>query len=367
MIYLKKSWLESLPLWIYFCTIIWIAAISYSVYIYYIWIPIQKISNAITQLTIHWKKFKKIKINRVDDIWIIAHFINQVIDKVKKHSDELIKWRRVIGEVNTASEIQKSILPKTVPEWVIGLDVVARSKASSEVWWDSFDVISSWDDDTLFYIWDVTGHWVPAALVMTMVNAAFRSFATSWLNPKEIFSKVNDLLLLKIKTNHFMSTVMLRWDNRTQKMHYTGAWHETILHYVKKTWKVKNIKSGWIALKMVENISKFTQEKEIDFQSGDTLFLYSDWITEAKNELWERYWVNRIIKVLEQHWVDSSKNIFKVFTKDFSSYVWNAEQRDDATVIILNNIWQYWTEANIDLWISSSDDSDWDKKWWSWD
>jgi len=56
---------------------------------------------------------------------------------------------------------------------------------------------------------------------MTMANTAIRAYATSALSTKEILTKTNSLLFQKITTNHFMSAVMLRWDNEKQKMYYT--------------------------------------------------------------------------------------------------------------------------------------------------
>jgi hypothetical protein len=56
---------------------------------------------------------------------------------------------------------------------------------------------------------------------MMMANIAIRILSEGDLEPKEIYSKTNELLFEKIKTNHFMSSVMLRWDNERQKMYFT--------------------------------------------------------------------------------------------------------------------------------------------------
>jgi hypothetical protein len=56
---------------------------------------------------------------------------------------------------------------------------------------------------------------------MMMANIAIRTLADGNMTPKEIYEKTNALLFDKIKTNHFMSSVMLRWDNEKQKMFFT--------------------------------------------------------------------------------------------------------------------------------------------------
>lgn len=341
-----------------------ISAIVFWIYIYFVWLPIQNILKEIQNL-VSWKDFKKIDFERDDEVWKISHFINQVIKRVEKLSEELHEWKRVKWEVDTAAQIQESTMPTDVPKWIIWLDIIARTKSSSEIWWDCFDIIQQWKN-TLIYLWDVTWHWVPAALVMMMANIAIRTLADNNQEPKEIYKKTNELLFEKIKTNHFMSSVMLRWDNERQKMYFTWAWHETIVHYSKETWKATNIKTWWIAIKMIKDVWKLLKEDGVDFKEWDSLVLYSDWITEAKNQKEERYWLHHFTDIIEKNWNFWSQVIFENFTKDFVKFIWTENQADDITFILIKNIWQYSWNQILD--ISSSKDND---QWisateWSW-
>ena len=364
-IWLFKQGITNLPLWTVLAALIFIILVLFFIYIIFIWLPLEKISDAVSSL-VKWNEYIEIKVTREDEIWSISHFINQVVEKVKNLSWELLQWRRVLWEVNMASTIQKNILPKTTPDWIIWLDIVARSKASSEIWWDNFDIIQSWQN-TIFYIWDVTGHWVPAALIMTMANTAIRAFTWNAFSPKEIIIKTNELLFQKITTSHFMSAVMLRWDNEKQKMFFTWAGHETIILYSKETWKVNNVKSWWIALKMIQEIEPFIEEKELPFFMWDSLILYSDWVTEAKNQFWKRYWIDKLIKIIENNWSAKVENIFKAFTEDYSDFVWSHPQEDDVSIIIINNVWHHWKEPTIDIWSRQSNVNGISWVRWSWE
>ena len=256
-------------------------------------------------------------------------------------------------------------MPDSIPKWIIGLDIIAKTKSSSEIWWDCFDIIQQWKN-TLIYLWDVTWHWVPAALVMMMANVAIKTLADWNLEPKDIYKKTNELLFEKIKTNHFMSSVMLRWDNEKQKIYYTWAWHETIIHFSKETWKAVNIKTWWIAIKMVRNIWKLLKEQEIDFKEWDSLVLYSDWITEAKNQKDERYWLDHFTEVIEKNWNFWSEAILENFTKDYSKFVWAVPQDDDVTFILVKNIGQYWWKPVNIIW-ATKDNAQWIASTeWSW-
>lgn len=361
--WLKSIWIDEISLYLFLLFSIVVILVMLSFYFYFIWAPLQNILDSIKTL-ISWKTYTPIEINREDEIWSISHFINQVVWRVQDLSWEIQEWRRVVWEVNTASQIQKSVIPQEVPEWIIWIDIVARSKSSSEVWWDNFDIIKQWKN-TLFYIWDVTGHWVPAALIMMMANTAIRSFSENNLSSKEILSKTNKLLFEKISTNHFMSAVMFRWDNERQRMFFTWAWHETIIHFSSETWEVTNIKTWWIALKMLADISWMLNEREIDFKYWDILVVYSDWITESKNQFWERYWLDRFLEKVKKVWHGDAWDVFKGVTTDFSDYIWSVPPEDDVTLIVIKNIWQYWSTSMVDIW-SSSESTTW-ITWMRWD
>ena len=361
---LYKIWKPELPIYSIVLIQFLVSIIVFWIYIFFVWLPLQNILREIQHL-VDWKEFNKIEFRRNDEIWKISHFINQVVKRVWDLADELHEWKRVKWEVDTASQIQASTMPTKAPDWIIWLDIIAQSKSSSEIWWDCYDVIQQWTN-TLIYLWDVTWHWVPAALVMMMANVSIKTLADWNLNSVDIYKKTNDLLFEKIKTNHFMSSVMLRWDNERQKMYRTWAWHETIIHYSKETWKATNIKTWWIAIKMVKNIWNILQEKEIDFKEWDVLILYSDWITEAKNEKWEMYKLEHFTEIIEKNWENASSVIFDNFTRDYSKFVWTMPQEDDVTFILIKNIWQYWWKPFIKIW-SSKDNDQWiSSTKWSW-
>ncbi len=359
-----KIWISKISIYSIALIQFIISSIVFWIYIYFVWLPIQNILKEIQNL-VSWWEFQKIEFKRNDEIWKISHFINQIIKRVEWLSWEIHEWKRVKWELDTASQIQESIMPTSVPSWIVWLDIIAKSKSSSEIWWDCFDIIQQWKN-TLIYLWDVTWHWAPAALVMMMANVAIKTLADSNVDPKDIYKRVNELLFQKVKTNHFISSVMLRWDNERQKMYYTWAWHETIIHFSKETWKATNIKTWWIAIKMVKDVSKLIKEKEIDFKEWDVIVLYSDWITEAKNQKDERYWLKHFTEVIERNWNFWSSLIFENFTKDYSEFVWQSPQEDDVTFILIKNIGQYWWKPVLEIW-SWKDNNQW-ISWnqWSW-
>lgn len=364
---LYRFGVEQLPLYLWVITLIVFLCFALTLFLYYITFPLEKISEQMLRL-LTGKQYDKIPPRRNDEIGVISHFFNTVTEKIKGLSEDISKGRRMSNELELAAQIQSEVLPKQAPENIIGLEIVAKSRASSEVGGDCFDFVQN-KDDTLMYIGDVTGHGVPAGLVMMLVSTTIRALINESIPPKEVMAKTNTILKEKISTNHFMSLVMLRWQNMKQRMSFIGAGHEYILHYSARNQKVEAIKSGGIALKMIPNITNILKEKEIDFAEGDAILLYTDGITEAKNHEGEMYDVERLKMVFEKHANRKTDGIFDAVTEDFSKFIGaDYMQDDDITMIVIKNIGQHSKSQKVQLSIHSDEHGDYNKDdLWQWE
>ena len=356
----------SLYVWSIFLLLCFILALS--IFLYYVTIPLEKISQQMLHL-LTGKDYEKIPPTRNDEIGVITHFFNTVTEKITGLSEDISEGRRMSSELEMAAQIQSEVLPKKVSENIIGLDIVAKSRASSEIGGDCFDFIQD-DENSFVYIGDVTGHGVPAGLVMMLVSTTIRTLIHEHIPAKSVIVKTNTILKEKISTNHFMSLVMLRWQNKKQRLSFIGAGHEYILHYSEKQQKVIPIKSGGIALKMVLNIEHILKETDIDFHEGDAILLYTDGITEAKNPKGEMYGIERLISVFEKHAGRKAEGIFDSVSDHFAQFVQvNHHQEDDITMIVLKNIGQHSKVHKVHLSIHADETTEYTKKdnLWKWD
>jgi sigma-B regulation protein RsbU (phosphoserine phosphatase) len=202
--------------------------------------------------------------------------------------------------------------------------------------------------------------------VMVMVDTLIHSMVSvGLLNSRDVLVNTNTLLQPRISSRLFMTLVMLRWDAAMQKMYYTGCGHEHILLYNAQTEKVEAFKSGGIALGMIPDNSKIAIEKEIPLQIGDSIVLYTDGVTEAKNQTGEMYGVDRLAAALEKYgYFPSSEGIFDHITKDFSNFVEEYVQADDITMIVIKYVGR---EAATKTKLTISDEEIAKKsEYWSW-
>ncbi len=269
-------------------------------------------------------------------------FFSKTLGTLKNIKSEFLHGKEIKSEVDLAGEIQGKLLWKNFME-VPDLQIVAKSKPAWEIGWDSYDVISQWDNHYI-YVWDATGHWVWAGFIMMMVNALVSGFAKVTHRWNHILALTNDIIKPRVKANLLMSMLMIRWDSKEKRMYMTGAGHEYLMIYKHSKKKCYKIKSGWVALGMTKNIHKLLKEKEISFEPNDVAILYSDGITEAINKprrdgTEAMFGEDMLVRAIQdapeigEAKIKTAKSIFKNISISLSSFMgYKYIQLDDITL-----------------------------------
>jgi serine phosphatase RsbU (regulator of sigma subunit) len=333
---LFREGVVAVSLWAFVGTLLAMLLFILVVFLLDVMAPLGRVAKEVRAL-LGGKNYQRIAPTTIDEIGMFTHFFNEITRDLEKISYDIRERRRMTSELDIAAQIQRDVLPKTAPESK-GLDIVAKTRPATEIGGDSFDFLKTADGkQTLIYIGDVTGHGVPSGIIMMMVNTLVRSMLSmGMVSSKDIIVLTNTLLTPKISSRLFMTLVMLRWDSENQKMYYTGAGHEHILVYRQKTEKVEAIRSGGIALGMIPDNSLIAQEKEIPLEIGDSILLYSDGLTEARNKTGEMFTLERMVQSLQKNgYFPSAESIFDHVTKDFQAFVGEYVQIDDCSMIVI--------------------------------
>lgn len=310
--------------------------------------PIRDLELAIKNFLVWNLKNKEIKFSKSFNPHLnyVLLFFSKTLNTLKNIKSEFVRWKEIKWEVELAREIQWTTFNKKLIE-VPELNIVADAKSAAEIWWDSYDIIKQ-DDNYYIYVWDATGHWVWAWFIMMMVNALVSGFAKVYKSWSDILSNTNKILKPRVKANLLMTLLLIRWDSSEKKLYMTWAWHEYLIIYKHNIWKCIKIRSWWVALWMVKDISKSLKELEVDFEENDVIVLYSDWITEAINKSkkdWteEMFGEDRLVSAIEEApnilWEDykTARTIFNNITIELSRYMWyNHIQLDDVTLLTIH-------------------------------
>lgn len=284
----------------------------------------------------------RVNIHSKDELGLLSNAFNKMAKDLKESTKALIYKERVAKELEIAKDIQKSIIPEKIPP-ISGLDISASVDPAAEIGGDCYDFIKVDDKNTIIYLGDVTGHGVPAGLLVSVANALI--YAYRGLNDIfQLLTNVNAILQAKSKPNMFITMAMLNWNEADQSMEYISAGHEKILHYGAQTKQVTEMDSGGIALGMLPDCSKLLKKLPIPMSSGDIIVLYSDGIPEAWNAQKQQYGIAKLRRVLLDAAVGhgrvdaksvNAQTIKQDVLDDVYKFMGETPQADDITIMVI--------------------------------
>ncbi|MBA4336850.1 hypothetical protein C0416_03700 [bacterium] len=276
----------------------------------------------------------RVDIETHDELEILGDAFNKMAEDLDKSTKALVYKERVAKELELAQKIQQGNIPKEIPK-MEGLDISAGIVPAEEIGGDVYDFITKDEQNTLFYIGDVTGHGVPSGIVGSIANAMFFSYSSE-PDLKKLMVNVNKVLKAKSPANMFITLCLLNWHGGNKNLSYVNAGHEQIIHFNGKNQAVQLLKGGGIALGMFPDISKMIEEQVIPLEVGDSIVLYSDGIPEAwKNEK-ENYGMDRFKSTVQQYGnLESATAIRNAILQNVKDFMGNYKQMDDITIMVV--------------------------------
>ena len=249
-----------------------------------------------------------------------------------KKAQQLIKvqQKRMQDELNIARDIQLSMVPKSFPEYD-SIDIYAKLEPAREIGGDLYDVFMIDNESLCLCVGDVSGKGAPAALFMAMAKTLIKSYASSDLSTASVVTRVNDELCLNNDESLFVTLFVSILNINTGELRYTNAGHNYpyIIKEDKTLITIKQ-KHGPIVAAMDELIYK---EDTLKLDKNDTLFLFTDGVTEAMNADEELYGEKRLEEFLAKSDVKDVKQTINSLLRDIESYEAGNPQTDDITLL----------------------------------
>lgn len=182
--------------------------------------------------------------------------------------------RRELGE---ALRIQQKLLPASVPQ-MDGLELAWSWQPASGVGGDCFDAIPLGRTRLAVSIADVVGKGIPAALLMSNLQAAVRAFATDTTGPAELCAQVNRILCGHVAEGRFISFFYCVYDSEEGTLAYCNAGHYPPI-LVRADGSVERLAPGGPVLGVFADGSYEAAHTRL--HRGDRLVLYTDGMTDA--------------------------------------------------------------------------------------
>lgn len=256
------------------------------------------------------------------------------IDNIYNYHD-LIEKSELHREIRIAADIQKNLLPSTIPE-TKGMSFAAFTEAARGVSGDYYDFFRLDKDNSAIIICDVVGKGVPASLLMIMIRTIIRLAASPNRDAAQILTILNKAIIGRTEADQFATMSFIIYDEMKREIVYANAAHAPLLHYQSKLGTFREVDTPGLPIG-IESTIKYEQTT-ITLEKNDILALYTDGITEARNNLNKEYSQFSLQRVLKSESRQSPVKIINSLRSDLKVFVGDSRQHDDQTLLIMKGI-----------------------------
>ncbi|MBU42740.1 MAG: hypothetical protein CMN76_05940 [Spirochaetaceae bacterium] len=261
----------------------------------------------------------------VDPVELLAR-VRTLVDLrfSSREKSELLSYRQ---ELQIARKIHRELLPLELPN-ADGVNVCARYLPRGDLGGDYYDVRVV-DGGTVAFLADVTGHGIGAALGAAMVRVAFLLQREKWQDPAEVLCGINRILL-DAGSSQLVTGLCAFLDPQTNSVHLARAGHLPAA-LLRADGQVETLfprgrVMGWLRDLKTEPIVHPVLE-------GDRLILFTDGVTELRNEAGEFLGEQRVLEFLRSESHRSSEELSDALMEFVHS--WQSEPQDDIAVVIM--------------------------------
>ena len=233
-------------------------------------------------------------------------------------------------ELSEALKIQQRLLPQQVPE-IEGWELAVSWQPANGVGGDCFDMIRLGDTRLAISIADVVGKGIPAALLMSNLQAAVRAFASEAVEPQALCHQVNRILCGNIAEGRFISFFYSVLDAPTGVMTYTNAGHYLPM-LVRADGAVERLGAGGPVLGVLPDAEY--EQAHVGIGPGDRLVMFTDGLTEARSAADEEFGEERLLEAAVAHRACSAPALQARLADSVATFT-GGRLQDDATLIVL--------------------------------
>lgn len=245
--------------------------------------------------------------------------------------EETLEKQRMEEELLIAREIQKRLLPDSCIK-IENYDLASINIPSRHVGGDYFDCIKLNDNNYAFCIADVSGKGVPAALLMSNLQASLHALLNTGLNIDEITFRINNIVYRNTTIDKFITFFFAVLDIKARTLTSVNAGHNPpyLFH---KDGSFQTLTEGGLLLGMMPNMP-YSVEK-VHLQPGDGILMFTDGVSEAVNINEEEFEEKRIEACIVENHERLAEEILQTLIKSVKGFSEGLPQADDITALVL--------------------------------
>lgn len=285
----------------------------------------------------HRVTFDSLKVDRNDEIGNLTEAMKQMETDLRVYIKDLTAMtaekERLGAELNVASKIQSDMMPTDFPERP-ECSLFASMTPAKEVGGDFYDFFMTDDDNMCLVMADVSGKGVPASLFMVIAKSIIRNIMMLDKSMLEMAELVNKLICENDRSGYFITAWIGKLTLSTGELVYINAGHE---------YPALKRHNGEFELIVSDNCPPLAVDENMTFverrmtlSKGDSLFLYTDGVPEAKSGNGERFGTDRMLGSLNVYTERSPERLVNDIGQDIRKFMGNADVFDDITMLCLN-------------------------------
>jgi sigma-B regulation protein RsbU (phosphoserine phosphatase) len=242
-------------------------------------------------------------------------------------------------EIDTASEIQKVLLPDRDPQ-IEGFAIAGKNIPARRLSGDYFDFMPLPDGRFGAVIADVSGKGMPAALITVMCRSLLRSAAPGGASPSAALGVVNRAIAPDIKEDMFITMTYFTLQPGRSSVTLARAGHNAALLWRRASGKIEPIHPPGLGVGIDTGavFERVTKDTAFDMQPGDFLLLYTDGVNEAENAQGEEFGDERVQNALARLALRTEaapRTIIDGILAEVTTFTGGRRSHDDITLIVL--------------------------------
>jgi len=252
------------------------------------------------------------------------------IENNRSQNEIASQLQRQGREMEEARAIQLGFLPKEIPQ-IAGYEIAGAWQPARVVGGDYYDVLAFGEDTLGLCIADVAGKGMPAALLMSNLQAAVRGLASPAMSPEILCERLNTLIYRNIASDRFITLFYAYLDGLSRQLRYCNAGHNPpiVLH---RDGTHERLDEGGSVLGIFP--SQYFVAGTYTLEPGDRVLLFTDGVAEASLPDGEEFGDARLVQLLRENCEASAEQLQKTILDTVGTFC-GGNWHDDATLIAI--------------------------------
>lgn len=249
--------------------------------------------------------------------------------RMKAYQDELRRInQQMTRDLQIARRVQEALVPERAFE-TARLQIRSAYIPSEVLSGDFYDYFLQ-DDLMYLFVADVSGHGLPSAILVSLLKSYIHTETSADASLADFMARLNDFLFSVSLPTQFATAQLFRV--KGDQLVYANAAHPAFLHHRRATGETTAVEQPSHLLGAMPNLT--FEEHALTIEPGDTLFVYTDGLTDRRNEHGEFYSIDRIASLLDGSRDQDLAQVYDAIFHDVSNFASTEEFKDDIAFVV---------------------------------